>query len=296
VSEAVTPLVIRRILVAVDASPQSNAALDMAARLAATMQAELCGLFVEDVNLLRMAEAPSAREIAYPGKAAPTSRASMERTLKARSEQIRNTVAAVAHRAKVPWSFRSVRGHVTTALRSAISEHDMIAIGRIGWSFGRRMRIGSTALELVTSSIPLLLISQGAVLGKLRLLVCYDGTLPSRNALLFAVKLATAGANGLTVLVRAADYEKELPEIRRLLEGLTLEVRCERIELDETASLLRAVKQEGSILLILAGRQLLNDRKAFETLLRELDLPLLLLGDGYDRSELESSCAESGEL
>lgn len=291
-SDAVTPFVIRRILVALDASPQSNAALDMAARLAATMQAELAGLFVEDVNLLRMAEAPSAREIAYPGQAAATSRTSMERTLRARSEQIRGTVAAAAHRAKVPWSFRTVRGQVTAALRSAISEHDMIAIGRIGWSFGRRLRIGSTALELVTSSIPLLLISQGATLGQLRLLVYYDATLPSRNALLFAAQLAAAGAKGLIVLIKAADYEKELAEIRKLLKGQTSEVRCERIDLDETESLLRAVKEEGSVLLILAGRQLLNDRKAFETLLRELELPMLLLGNGFERRETESSRAQ----
>ena len=48
----------RRILVAVDASPHSLAALDAALRLAADLEAEIIGLFVEDINLLRLAGMP----------------------------------------------------------------------------------------------------------------------------------------------------------------------------------------------------------------------------------------------
>ena len=56
-------IVIQRILVALDASPHSQAALDAAATLAARVSAELQGLFIEDVNLLRLAELPFAREV-----------------------------------------------------------------------------------------------------------------------------------------------------------------------------------------------------------------------------------------
>ena len=43
---------IRRILVALDASPHSLAALEAASELADALKAELVGIFVEDVNLL----------------------------------------------------------------------------------------------------------------------------------------------------------------------------------------------------------------------------------------------------
>ena len=52
-----------RILVALDASPQSEAALRAAAELAALLEAELEGLFVEDINLLHLCGLPFGREI-----------------------------------------------------------------------------------------------------------------------------------------------------------------------------------------------------------------------------------------
>jgi len=287
VSEPATPFAIRRILVALDASPYSLAALEMAANLAATMEAELAGLFVEDVDLLRMADAPSAMEIAYPGEASPMSRTIMEGKLRAQSEQIRNTLAAAADRAQVRWSFRTVRGEVASTLLAAASQHDIVAIGRLGWSFARRPRIGSTALELATSSIPLLLISQRSALTNLRLLVYYDGSPASRNALQVAAKVAKYAAKAITVLVAPGDYEHRVTEIRRLLHGQALDVQFRPIDLNEEMSFSRAVKEEGSVLLVLAGRQLLKDREAFETLLREVEVPLLVLGDGFGGREME---------
>ncbi|MGD9028912.1 MAG: universal stress protein, partial [Anaerolineae bacterium] len=56
-------LTIRRILIALDASSHSIAALRAAARLASSLEAELHGLFVEDINLLRAAGLPMAREL-----------------------------------------------------------------------------------------------------------------------------------------------------------------------------------------------------------------------------------------
>ena len=57
--------VIRRILVAVDASTHSLAALEAASVLAEVLNAELVGIFVEDINLLRLAGLPFAREVRY---------------------------------------------------------------------------------------------------------------------------------------------------------------------------------------------------------------------------------------
>ena len=53
-NESEPKFAIRRILIALDASTHSLAALDAAAEMAANMQAELIGLFVEDENLLHL--------------------------------------------------------------------------------------------------------------------------------------------------------------------------------------------------------------------------------------------------
>ena len=47
---------IRRILVALDSSPASLSAMEQAIELAAGFEAEVIGLFVEDINLVRLAE------------------------------------------------------------------------------------------------------------------------------------------------------------------------------------------------------------------------------------------------
>jgi len=52
-----------RILVALDATEDSLTSLDLATRLAAKLRAELEGLFVEDINLLRMADLPCTRVV-----------------------------------------------------------------------------------------------------------------------------------------------------------------------------------------------------------------------------------------
>jgi nucleotide-binding universal stress UspA family protein len=290
VSGTTTPFAIRRILVALDASPHSLAALDMAVDLASRVQAELAGLFVEDIELLRMAELPSTREIAdTTAKPIPLNRSIMERKLRAQSEQIRNAVEAAAHHAQIPWSFQTVRGQVTAALRAAVTEDDIVVIGRLGWSFGRPLRIGSTALELATSGIPLLLISQRAALGNLRPVVYYDGSAGSQNALLIAAKLASGGARGITVLVSTADYEKKVAEIRNLLRGQPLDLRSRKIDPQQEAGLLGAMREEGAVLLVLASRQLLKAPDTLEALLRVIEVPLLLLGDGFGREESQAS-------
>ena len=277
-----TSLTIQRILVALDASPHSVAAMEIAVELAAILKAEIAGLFVEDVELLRMADSPSAREIAYTSAShAPLNRALMERKLRAQSEHIRKALAMAAHRAQVRWSFRTIRGHVASALRNAATGHDMVAAGRLGWSLGQRLRIGSTALELASSDIPLLLVSGRVAFANLRIGVYYDGSRASKDALFAAARLAQAGTRGITVLVGAADYERELAEIHGLLRGQGLEIRCRKVELENEPSLLSAVKEEGAILLVLASPQLLKNQEAFEAILREVDLPLLLLGDGF---------------
>ena len=72
-----------RILVALDASPQSVAALRAAAELAALMEAELEGLFIEDINLLHLCGLPFSHEIgSYTAKRRQLDNLALERQLR----------------------------------------------------------------------------------------------------------------------------------------------------------------------------------------------------------------------
>ena len=108
---------IRRILVAIDVSVHSLAALEAAAELAASLHAELVGLFVEDETLLRAIGLPFAREYgAYSARSREIDIAELEQQLRARAGLARRALASAAQRHQVQSTFSVIRGPVTAAL------------------------------------------------------------------------------------------------------------------------------------------------------------------------------------
>jgi nucleotide-binding universal stress UspA family protein len=206
---------IRRILVALDASRHSLAALEAASELADTLKAELVGIFVEDVNLLRLAGLPFAREVRYLSVTArPLDSPSMERELRIQAEQVKRTLAVVAGRRQLRWSFRVVRGEVVTELLTAAQEADLLALGRASWATTRRVRLGATAREVVAQALrPVLLLQQGHAICQPIQLV-YDGSAAAKRALTTAVRLASVIGGHLTVMIAA-----DAPDTAQRLEG-----------------------------------------------------------------------------
>lgn len=194
-------LAIRRILVALDSSRHSLAALDAAAELAAHTQAELFGLFVEDINLLRLARLPFASQVsATSARAEPVDSARMERELRGQAAQARRALAAAAARARVPWSFRVARGEVAAEVIAAAEEVDLITLGKRGLA-SNGQRLGSTAHAALSSARRSLLLAQHGSPFRPPVLVVFDGSEGSREALDVAVRLARAAGHHLVVLL-----------------------------------------------------------------------------------------------
>ena len=86
-------MLIRRIVVAVDASPHSLAAIEGAAVLARLLEAELIGIYVEDVRLLRVAELPRMVEVSFDSRVArPFTDRYAERQLKEQAAKARRAL------------------------------------------------------------------------------------------------------------------------------------------------------------------------------------------------------------
>ena len=118
---------IRQILVALDASPHSLTALTAATELARTLQAEVKGLFVEDINLLKLAQLPFAQEILYPkATAQKLDHHLMERQLRDRAEYAQENLRRLAEQASLSWSFNVSRGSVAAELLTAAVEADLL--------------------------------------------------------------------------------------------------------------------------------------------------------------------------
>jgi nucleotide-binding universal stress UspA family protein len=273
---------IRRILLALDASPESLGALHAAAELAAKMEAELHGLFIEDTKLLELAGAPFAREILYAtAQEAPLERSSMERKLKARAEEARAALARAARDASLEWSFRSVRGQLLEELLAMAEEMDLLALGRRGWSLSAPARAGREFLSVLTRTRPALLLSERGTLFSRPVLAGYDHSDAARRALDVAAGLAEAGSRCLVVLLftkQAEVAENWKSEIRSLLATRALKLRFRRVVPGDATSLLRAIQSEHAGALVMAdeGSQLSPD--FIEKLLREVDTSLIFLG------------------
>ncbi len=272
---------IRRILVALDASPHSLAALEAAVELAAMLHAELQGLFVEDINLLRLGELSLAREIyAHSATASPIDSRHVERQLRTQAERARQALAERADRAQVRWTFRVARGAVVSEVLAAAAEADLVTLGKVGWSVIGRRRLGATAQAIVSNaSAPALISRQGARLGR-SLLVVYDGSPAAQRALATAASLARGPEQPLTVLILAGrsdlaqDWQMQIAAWLRA-RGLSARYRWQSgLALPQLA---QAIRAEGGGIVVLPRERSLWPDEVLAALLNEVECPVLLV-------------------
>jgi predicted phosphoribosyltransferase len=121
----------KRIVVALDTGSLSRAAIETAARLAIGLHAELEALFVEDVNLRRLAELPFAREL---GNTSAQHRrfdvAELERAIAVQARQVRRALEAAARDLPLIWSLEIVRGDLIAVVVQRTAAADLLVLGR----------------------------------------------------------------------------------------------------------------------------------------------------------------------
>jgi len=197
----------QRVLVALDASRRSLTALKAAADLAALLQAELQGLFVEDINLIRLSHLPFVDEIGlYSATRRPYDSRTAEREFRILANQMRRAVAQTAISAQVDWSFKVMRGRVDRELVTASNQAKMVTLGRVGRTPGRRL--GSTARTLLAeAACPVFLLGEEGL--TFPLAVIHTGSPASDQALKLAVTLMQGQESALLLLVAADPQQNE---------------------------------------------------------------------------------------
>lgn len=110
-----------RILLAVDACSELTVALaESLVNMAARLGAELDGLFIEDVELMRAAELPFVREVSAAGQERMLSPDSLRQSNRETSRDLERLLARVAGERKVRWRYGTAQGtRVPTALAAA---------------------------------------------------------------------------------------------------------------------------------------------------------------------------------
>jgi len=256
----------RRILVALDASPSSMDSLEMAVNLAARMRAQLETLFVEDINLLRLAALPFAAELdRSSGEARSMNEAGITSALQAYVERLRRRLDWFSEHRKIQYSLRTVRGDYLTEAMQADSDILFIYTSK-------RISMGeatdpsrSTALRTMRRGVP-------------SIFTVYSVGDRSGESLRLAVELADIlGTELVIVLPVASDEELESYQTdvaKQLGKRTNVSFKIANTDFARTAS---EIAKNGCSLLVLpkhGGQSDLNEMNA----LRSLHCPLVLVG------------------
>jgi len=211
--------VVGRILVAVDATSGSAAVLETAAQLASEFNAELDGIFVEDINLLRLAGLPFARELTWStAMELHLDYQRMERTLRGYAAHAQQAVVKVTTQLKLHASLQVVRGLVAQELLRAAEKADLFILGKGGNVRGARIGIiAGQVLQKAQSSV--LLVASQLQLYRTVMTIFSDNERSGR-VLSAAAHAARASHNRLLVLIPAiqsSDYQHLREQARHLL-------------------------------------------------------------------------------
>lgn len=272
---------IQRILVALDASTSSLAALQASAGLAAALQADLVGLFVEDVNLLRFSALPFAQELRWPAaRQLQLDEAQMEHQLRLRASQARRALAAAADQLEVTWTFRVVRGQVTDEVLTACLEADLLSLGCTSRSLSQKSRMGSTAREATQRAPRSVLVARRTSDMDWPVVVTYDGSSLGRRGLAAGMALAQRYENNLIVLVLGESRESAAPlveEVQALTATSPVHVDFRFVTTGDAEQLVTLLKSQTCSLVILAGETPPLHGEALQALLDGLDCPVMVV-------------------
>ncbi len=186
-SVPIDPKRIRRIAVTIDAFGLSTQALEQAVRLAKLMNAQLEGIFIEDIDLLQVAELPFLREVRTVSRSEDAiNLVRIEQEFRALARRAERMLSQQAEQNDVSWSFRIWRGSIDADVLAADVEADVFALTRLGAALSR-----SRAIATPSTTVSVL----------------FSGSEASRRALETAVSLAADPPKQLSVVIPADDDE-----------------------------------------------------------------------------------------
>ena len=274
---------IARILVALDHSDASRATLTEAAALAARLQAELIGLFIEDVKLLAAAQLPFVRQISLTGQSAPFDPAAMERSFRAQEHAARQLLESVAERHRLSWSFRVARGRASVEILAQAQGVDLVIVGKTSPTVTRQGRMGATALAVADALHGAILFAEPRAAHVLgyggAVLVVFDGGPAADRVLAIAARLAGAGGQTLVVVSPGSAVERQVLRQRAAerLAALGATARFIGVTNHGPAALEEALVQAGGGLVIIGENSAMLGGLPLADLLAHLRAPMLVV-------------------
>ncbi len=197
---------IKRILLATDGSLPSKSAEAFALDLAGRLQADLVGLFVKDMRLVRYPEILDFGAVSVP---MPTYHEAMDQALEARAQDVLRRVAEGAEKRGVSFEALLRTGVPYEVIVAEAKKADLVVLGRAGEQEGHLATgLGSTVERVArTSAVPVFVAPLGFEPMR-RVLVGYDGSDLAARTLHFVADFISALSLSPVVVSVAAELKQ----------------------------------------------------------------------------------------
>jgi nucleotide-binding universal stress UspA family protein len=268
VTPAAEHAAIRHIVATLDASESGRPALETAVRLAAVLGAELEGIFVEDINLIRLAGLPFLREVRPSLAEEEISTQRMQRELRTLARHAERMLAQAAREMGVPWSFQVWRGRAEAASLARAFGADILSLGRVSSLVSSR--VWATTRPLARQSR-----EQDTSIS-----VLFSNSEQAVRAVTTACSLAKDMNARLTVMLsenQAADMPGLKEKARIILDLHEQPARFVKITGTDVQSLVQAAGASGISILITETEHPLLQQAGLEQCLEALFCPVLLV-------------------
>ncbi len=285
-SDVYKPICVERILVSLDSSPHSFAALKSAVDLARHYQAELQGVFVEDVTLLSLAEMPFRQEVGeYSAIVREISHDGMTRSIFVQSRWVVRTFHRLINQTDLQGNISILRGDVFETIDREAENCDLLIIGKTGTSPIGYHRLGSTARAFIQKGQkPLLLVEEDNRLGYPMILL-YDPSPSGKISLETAGELIDPGERLIIFLSEddPKEFQRNKEALKTWSEEQGIEITIQTYKTRSFDRFIRMIEGLKTGLLILPHLKNRSKRKLINYCLEKVSLPILLIRTPTDR-------------
>lgn len=272
-------ILLRKILVAVDSSSHSQAALEAAVVLARKMEADIHGVYVREERWSKVSRLPSISVVnTYTGEVSSFEDETLEDQVKLLRNRLQEQLKRISklHQVKHTWQYTS--GNVDEKILEASQETDLITIGLKGLSAKRRSPGRSARTIIQESKKPVLILKEGQRLGS-RILSIYDGSEVSEKSTKLALQIAENTHSTVTLLdIRSDDSvtDEQNAFLRNLFMTTPVFIEIRKTEGLTVDKFLNYVNQNKFGLLLIPKENPIFPRY-LSFILNHMNCPLLLM-------------------
>lgn len=279
-SEANKSICVDRILVSLDTSKHSYAALKAAIELAHHYNAALKGVFVEDTTLLSLAEMGLQQEVGeYSAIVRKISTNSMSRAIFVQSRLVIRTFQKLINQTDLRGNFAILRGKVSNTLDRESEECDLLILGKTGTNPFHSHRLGSTTKAMIRNQKrPILVVEEDNRLGY-PMIVLYDNSPAGQIALETARDLLETGEMLIVLLneEQTDTFDENKRSISEWAANKQINLTIQPYKPHSFTRVLQQIQGLKTGLFILHHSAEKNKRQFVEIVLENVSVPILII-------------------